>query len=70
MNQKFHKVIAAFLVLAFLLLAGGYVSAIRPPLPVNFNPDDVFDVYYHGGVEYKGYNFRLVEGTTFSLDDV
>jgi len=39
------------------------------PKPRNFNPDDVFDVYYHGGAEYSGYNFRPVEGTMFSIND-
>lgn len=79
-NKKVYKLLSVLLILTLLFPLGASASKdydIFPRCeetgelrPINFYPDDVFDVYYPEGIELTGYAFQLIEGTAFSLDDV
>ena len=41
---------------------------VEDPRPLNFNPDDVFDVYRQAGAEYEGYLFVLRDGVVYCFE--
>jgi len=65
MSRKLCRAIPALLGLVFLLSAMGCTTS---PASIDVPEDDIFNVYIPPDMEYRGYNFRLKEGATFSLD--